>query len=247
MLLKDKNIIITGCFRGIGKKTLEMCASQGANVFAFSEQTSLEFEGFIQQLSEKYNVEITPLIVNFFEENEIKNAFKEIIKKKIPVHGLINIAGITQNSLLNMTTIQEMRKVFDINFFAQMLVIQYTVKLMTKYQIRGSIVNIASVSALDGNRGQVAYSASKAAMIGVTKTLAIELGENGIRVNAVAPGVIDTDMTASLNKEDYEMLVGKTNIGRAGTQEEVANTLVYLCSDLSSYVTGQIIRIDGGM
>lgn len=247
MLLKDKTIVLTGCYQGIGKSTLEAFAAHGANVWAFTEKVDENFEVFVEDLKAKYNIEIYITKVNLFEEQEIKLAFKQIIQSKKPIHGLVNIAGITHNALLTMTTLQDMKRIFDLNFFAQMLMIQFSTKIMQKYKVAGSIVNISSVSALDGNRGQVAYSASKAALIGVTKTLADELGENNIRVNAVAPGVIDSSMTATLNESDYSKLVSKTSMNRAGKTEEVANVLVYLLSDISSYVTGQIIRVDGGM
>lgn len=247
MLLKDKTIVLTGCYQGIGKATLEELASNGANVWAFTERVDADFEQFVEKLQAQYKVKIYILQVNLFEEHEIKVAFKQIIQSKTAIHGLVNIAGMTHNALLNMTTMQDMRRVFDLNFFAQMLMIQFSIKVMQKHKVSGSIINISSVSALDGNRGQVAYSSSKAALIGVTKTLADELGESGIRVNAVAPGIIDSSMTAALNQEDYAKLVNKTSMNRAGKTIEVAKVLVYLLSDNSSYVTGQVIRVDGGM
>lgn len=247
MLLKDKTIILTGCYQGIGKSTLSQVASQGANVWAFTEKVDDEFLTYVSNLTEMYSGEIHILKVNLFEESEIKEAFKQIIQTKAPIHGLVNVAGITQNALLGMTTMQDMKKLFDLNFFAQILMIQYTSKLMQKHSVDGSIINITSVSALDGNRGQVAYSASKAALIGATKTLADELGEYNIRVNAVAPGIIDSPMTAALEPADYMKLVKKTSMSRPGKTREVADMLVFLLSDLSSYITGQVIRVDGGM
>jgi len=247
MLLKDKRIIITGCYKGIGKTTLERVAEEGASVWAFTEKVDTEFEKFISELRTKYRVQIDILQVNLFEEQEIKDAYKHIIKSKHPIDGLVNIAGMTHNALLSMTSIKEMKKLFDLNYFAQILMTQYAVKIMSRYRTEGSIINVSSVSAIDGNRGQVAYSSSKAALIGATKTLADELGALGIRVNAIAPGVIDSSMTAELKEEDYLKLVNKTNFKRAGTTKEVADVLVYLLSDLSSYITGQIVRVDGGM
>ncbi|MFB2517411.1 SDR family NAD(P)-dependent oxidoreductase [Lysinibacillus sp. OTC-L20] len=247
MLLKEKKIIVTGCYKGIGKATLERLAEEGAFIWAFTENVDAEFEEFVSQLKCKYGVQIEILKVNLFEEQEIKLAYKKIINSKQPLDGLVNIAGITYNALLSMTSIKEMKKLFELNFFSQILMTQYAVKIMSKFNTKGSIVNISSVSAIDGNRGQVAYSSSKAALLGATMTLAEELGEHGIRVNAVAPGVIDSSMTSELKQEDYVKLVDKTQFKRAGSTKEVADVLVYLLSDLSSYVTGQIIRIDGGM
>jgi 3-oxoacyl-[acyl-carrier protein] reductase len=246
MLLKDKTAVITGCLKGIGRTTMRSFAKNGANIWAFSEKQTEEFEEDIAELSEKYNVLITPVYVDLFETEEIKKAIRTIHQSKRNVDILVNIAGITSNALLNMTTMENMKRVFELNFFSQIFVTQNISKIMMK-QKSGSIINISSVSAIDGNRGQVAYSASKAALIGATKTLSSELSEYGIRVNAIAPGVIETSMTAELDKDDFQILVNKTNLGRAGKPDEVANVLLFLASDLSSYITGQVIRVDGGM
>ena len=131
-------------------------------------------------------------------------------------------------------------------FFSQIMISQFIVKNMMK-QKKGSIINVASIAGIDGNFGQIAYSAAKAALIGATKTMALELGDMGIRVNAVAPGVIDTDMTRNLPDRIKDDLLSPAAIPRMGQKDEVANVLLYLSSDLSEYVTGQVIRIDGGI
>lgn len=164
----------------------------------------------------------------------------------MPVDGLVNIAGMVHNGLFHMTTIDAMKEVFEVNFFSQILITQYISKIMMKNK-SGSIVNISSIAGMDGNQGQIAYSSSKAALIGATKTLSIELGQYGIRVNSIAPGVIMTDMTKALPQEKFDALVQKAKIPRAGLPEEVANVLLYLISDASKYVTGQVLRVDGGI
>jgi 3-oxoacyl-[acyl-carrier protein] reductase len=144
-----------------------------------------------------------------------------------------------------MTSLNDMRSTFEVNFFGPMFFTQRLLKNMLR-QKRGSIVNMASVAAIDGEPAQFAYVSSKAAMVGATKKLSSELGNVGIRVNAVAPGMIDTDMGEQIeNEKKAEMLIG-TAIKRLGTTEEVADMVVYLLSDKASYVTGQVIRIDGG-
>ncbi len=145
-----------------------------------------------------------------------------------------------------MTTMASMRRVFEINFFSQMLVSQYVSKLMVR-QKSGTIINVSSITAIDGNVGQTSYSASKAALIGATKTLASELAEYNIRVNAIAPGIIQTDMTAAIPAQTFEKLCSRIPMGRAGLPSEVAGVMLFLASDLSSYVTGQVLRIDGGI
>tara|TARA_B100000686_G_C16642397_1_gene890873 strand:- start:328 stop:1080 length:753 start_codon:yes stop_codon:yes gene_type:complete len=246
LLLEGKNIVITGCLRGIGKSTLEIFSKNGANIYACAEEKNLEYEQHVELISNENNVEINPIYFDLSNEDEVKTSMRKIIAEKKPIHGLVNIAGMVFNGLFNMTSIQNMREVFMINFFSQMLITQYISKLMIR-QKYGSVVNVSSIAGLDGNPGQIAYSSSKAALIGATKTLAGELGEYGIRVNAVAPGVVSTNMTKSLPKDKFDALVSKSSIPRAGTPEEVANVLLYLVSDLSEYVTGQILRVDGGI
>jgi len=246
LLLEKQNFVITGCIRGIGKSTLETFAKNGANVYACAQEKNLEFEQFVELISHENSVDITPIYFDLSDEDEVKIGMRQIMADKKPIHGLVNIAGMVLNGLFNMTSIHSMKEVFMINFFSQMLITQYITKLMIRQKF-GSVVNVSSIAGLDGNPGQIAYSSSKAALIGATKTLAGELGGYGIRVNAVAPGVVSTDMTKTLPKDKFDALVSKSSIPRAGTPEEVANVLLYLVSDLSQYVTGQILRVDGGI
>ena len=246
MLLKGKTAVITGCLRGIGRTTMDLFAENGANIFACAQMEDEEFSKHILELSEKYNVSITPVYFDLMNEDSIKASMKQILATKQPIDILVNIAGMTYNALFQMTSMSKMKDLFEIDFFSQMLISQSIVRPMLK-QKSGSIINVASIAGIDGNAGQVAYSAAKAALIGATKTMALELGASGIRVNAVAPGVIDTDMTRPLSDEIKANLIAPAAIQRLGTKEEVANVLLYLGSDLSEYVTGQIIRIDGGM
>lgn len=246
MLLQGKTAVITGCLRGIGRTTMDLFAENGANIFACSQIEDAEFSKHIQDLSNKYGVMIIPVYFDLMDENSIKAGMKHILSTKQPIDILVNIAGMTHNALFQMTSIAKMRDVFEVDFFSQMLVSQSIVRVMLK-QKSGSIINIASIAGIDGNSGQIAYSAAKAALIGATKTMALELGTAGIRVNAVAPGVIDTDMTQKLSDEIKADLIAPAAIPRMGTKEEVAKVLLYLSSDLSKYVTGQVIRIDGGI
>jgi 3-oxoacyl-[acyl-carrier protein] reductase len=245
-ILLSKNVIITGCLKGIGKSTMEVFAQNGANIFACAQHEDSDFENSIQDLSEKNNIWIKPIYFDLSNTESIKEGMKQIMSAKVRIDGLINIAGMVYNGLFQMTPIDKMREVFEINFFSQMLITQYISKLMIKNN-SGSIVFISSITGIDGNSGQIAYSASKSALLGSTKTLSIELGQNGIRVNAVAPGVILTDMTKALPEDKFNNLLRNTKISRAGEPNEVANVLLYLISDMSQYVTGQIIRIDGGI
>jgi 3-oxoacyl-[acyl-carrier protein] reductase len=187
MLLAGKTAVITGCLQGIGQATLVAFARQGANLFACVQQEDEAFLAFIRDLSEEHGVSITPVSFDLLDDASIKNAAMTIQKAKQPIDILVNVAGITLDALFPMVTLAQMQKTFTINFFSQMVFTQYMTRLMLRNK-RGSIINIASISGLDGNVGQLSYSASKAAMVAATKTLSAELAPQGIRVNAVAPG-----------------------------------------------------------
>ncbi|QOV67167.1 SDR family NAD(P)-dependent oxidoreductase [Citrobacter sp. BDA59-3] len=246
MLLKAKTAVITGCLQGIGKATLETFAKAGANVFACCQAEDPEFTAFVGQLSAKYQVDIIPVYFDLTDSDAIKQAAMFIQKSKRPVDILVNIAGANFDANFQMVTLEQLQKTFTINFFSQIAFTQYIARLMLR-QKKGSIINISSISALDGNPGQLAYASAKAAWIAATKTMSAELGPQGVRVNAIAPGVISTAMTASLPEEVMTRQMLRCELKRPGQPEEVANALMWLASDASSYVTGQVIRIDGGM
>ena len=246
-MVSNKNIVITGCIRGIGKKTLEVFAENGANIFACSYQKTDEYEWFCQELASRNGVSIYPVYFDMMDNESIKSGVKEIQKTKLEIHGLVNIAGINRDAYFPMITYQDMFDTFQVNFFSQVILSQYIVKLMQKKNIHGSIVFTSSITAFDGNAGQLIYGASKAALIGAMKTMALELGKSGIRVNAIAPGVIKSPMTDSLGEDMIKSKVLKMDIPRLGEAEEVANLYMYLMSDLSSHISGQTIRVDGGI
>jgi len=246
MTLKGKNIVITGCLKGIGRATLETFAKNHANIWACCQKEDQEFLDSIQKLSEQYDVKIFPLYFDLNNYDQIKQAFKQITDSKQNIDGLVNIAGVTYNALFHMTSIEKTREIFELDFHSQLYLTQLISKLMMRKK-SGSVVFISSVTALDGNPGQIAYSSAKASFIGATKTLASELGNYNIRVNSIAPGVILTDMTKDLPKDKMDALLSKSKIKRLGTPEEVANVILFLISDLSAYISGQIIRVDGGI
>ena len=246
MLLKGKNAVITGCLKGIGRSTMDVFAQNGSNIWACCQMPTAEFESHVKELTEANGVSITPIYFDLSDYEQIKAGVRQIIAVKQPVDVLVNIAGITHNALFHMTTMEKMKEVFEIDFFSQIYITQLITRLMVRQKF-GSVINIASFVGLDGNRGQIAYSSAKAALIGATKTMAAEFGEYGIRINAVAPGVIQTDMTAALPKDKFDELLRGSKLPRAGMPVEVAQLLLFLASDLSSYITGQVIRIDGGI
>ncbi|MBE5923183.1 MAG: SDR family oxidoreductase [Lachnospiraceae bacterium] len=246
MLLKGKNAVITGCNRGIGKAILEKFANNGANVYAVIRTDSEELDNYIKELSEKNDVFIKKIIVDLSDEEQIKAGAKEIMSDKLPIDVLVCNAG-TSNPLssLAMTKLETIKNAFDINLFSQMLLTQLLARNMMRNK-NGSIVYISSSAAFDGG-ANIEYSSSKAAIIGEMRRLAVEYGPFNIRVNAVAPGLTATDMGNSMSKEDEEIALSMNIMHRKGKPEEIADAVVYLGSDMSSFVTGQVLRVDGGL
>lgn len=246
-MLSGKNIVITGCIQGIGRETLRVFSENGANIFACAYKQQDEFDLFCKDLAAKNNVQITPVYFDMMNNDEIKNSAKIIQQAKVEINGLVNIAGINRDAFFSMVTYQDLLDTFQVNFFSQIIFSQYIVKLMQRKKTQGSILFTSSISALDGNEGQTAYAASKGALIGAMKTMALELGKTGIRVNAIAPGVIKSPMTDKLCEKIIEQKIKTMDIPRLGEAEEVANLCMFLMSDLSSHISGQVIRVDGGI
>jgi 3-oxoacyl-[acyl-carrier protein] reductase len=247
MLLKGKNAIITGCNRGIGKAILELFAKNGADIWACVRRQTDEFDTFISELMETYQIQITPIYFDLSDYDQIKAGAKTIVSQKKNVDILVNNAGITYNALFQMTTLEKLEDVFKVNYFSQVLFTQYIAKMMVR-QKSGSIVNISSSAAIDANSGRSAYGASKAAVICTSKAMAAELGDKGIRVNVVAPGITSTDMVSeSMSQDIIDETVNQTNLKRMGLPNDIAEAVLFLASDLSAYMTGQVLRVDGGM
>lgn len=246
MLLEKKTAIITGCNRGIGKSILERFAQNGADVFAIVRKEREEFITYCKELEAKCGVEIIPVYADFTNEEEIKSAAKTILKYKKPIDILVNNVGASLPlNQLAMTKMDTIRDIFQINLFAGLQLTQLISKNMMRNK-RGSIVFISSSAAFDGG-ANIEYSASKAAVIGAIKRLAVELGNYNIRVNAIAPGLTATDMGNSMSLEDEEIALSMNIMKRKGRPEEIADATVFLGSDMSSFITAQTLRVDGGL
>lgn len=245
-LLEGKNAIVTGCARGIGKTIVEVLAKNGANIWACARKESAEFEASLKLLENENNVVIKPVYFDMADKEQMKAAVKAIMSEKRSIDILVNNAGITYNALFQMSTSAMIQEVMDINFISPFLFTQYIVKLMLKNR-SGSIINISSTAAIDANSGRSVYGASKAALLCATKALAAELGDQGIRANVVCPGITQTDMISSMSDEVIQETVMNTDMQRIGDTLDIANAVLFLASDLSSYMTGQVLRVDGGM
>ena len=247
LLLKNKNAVVTGCNRGIGKEIVRVFAENGANIWACVRSESEAFSKFISNLEQKHPVSINPVYFDLSDEEQIKTGVKTIRETKEPIDVLVNNAGTIFTALFQMTSMEKLKEMFEINYFSQMLLTQYISRIMMR-QKSGSIINISSSAAIEGNEGRTGYASAKAAMITSTKVLAKELAPYNIRVNAVAPGLTQTEMMESSTTEDaLRETLTRICMKRVGQPEEIANTVLFLASDLSSYITSQTLRVDGGM
>ena len=247
MLLKNKTAVVTGCNRGIGKKILEVFSANGATVFACVRNISEEFKSNIKEIEKNTKNKIIPIQFDLSNENQIKEAANSILSSNKSIDILINNAAMIHTAIFQMTSIKKLKEVFEIDFFSQTNFTQYILKSMVKNK-KGSILYISSSSALDGNEGRSAYSSAKSALITQSKVLSRELGVHNIRVNTIAPGLTDTDMMKeNTTQETIKDVLSRVSLRRIASTEEIANTALFLSSDLSSYITGQVIRVDGGM
>ena len=247
MKLNNKTAIITGSNSGIGLACIELFAENGCNIIACCRSEKKEFSEHISKLSKEYNIKILPLYFNLENPDEIKRNLKIIFDYKINIDILVNNAGYIYSGLAGMTSEEELKKLFQINFYAAENLIRVISKKMIKNK-RGSIINISSTAALDGNIGRSGYASSKSALIALTKTLAHELGPRNIRVNCIAPGLTDTKMMRnSTNKNILPNIIDQTALKRIANPIEIANVILFLASDMSSFITAQTIRVDGGM
>ena len=247
MLLQNKTAVVTGCNRGIGSKILEVFSANGATIFACVRNNDEEFKTYLNEIKKKFNNQIIPIQFDLNDENQIKEAANNILSSNSSIDILVNNAATIHTALFQMTSLKKLKEVFETNFFSQTIFTQYILKSMIKKKT-GSILYISSSSALDGNEGRSAYSSAKAAMITQAKVLSREVGMYNIRVNAIAPGLTNTDMMKKNTPEEIlSELKSRISLKRIADPEEIANVALLLSSELSSYITGQVIRVDGGM
>jgi len=244
-LLEGKTAIITGGSRGIGKGIAQIFAQQGANI-AFTFSSSVEAAKNLEKELSDYGIKAKGYQSNAANFEESQELAKEIHKEFGSIDVLINNAGITKDNLLMRISEEDFDKVIEVNLKSVFNMTKAVQRIMLK-QRQGSIINMSSVVGVKGNAGQANYAASKAGMIGFTKSIAAELGSRNIRCNAIAPGFIETEMTDKLDEKVVQEWRNAIPLKRGGTTEDIANACLYLASDLSSYVTGEVLNVNGGM
>ena len=245
-LLSQKVCIITGAAQGIGKAIAETFASDGAIVYACDRSIGA-MDDWAKDCAEKYGTKVVPLYFDVTDSAAVKSAFMAIFKEEKRIDTLVNNAGVVFNKKIGMIVRDETELMFRVNVIAVIEMVQLVSRLMARNH-GGSIVNIASVTAVLGSPGQSAYSATKGAIISFTKSAAKELASSGIRVNAVAPGIVKTERFAELyeaSEEKIDARIQRIALGRLGTPDDVANACAFLASDRASYISGQILGVDG--
>lgn len=240
-----KIVLITGGSRGIGKETAKVYAENGYDVAINYVSEKTDVEGIKKEFQDM-GVKCLMIKADVSNEEDVNNMVEKVISEFGKIDVLVNNAGITKDTLLMRMSKEDFDKVIDINLKGTFLVTKAVSKYMMKKRC-GSIINLSSVVGVAGNSGQSNYSASKAGIIGFTKSIAKELASRNIRANAVAPGFIETDMTNVLKDEVKESIGNQIPLKRMGTAREVAEVIYFLGTEKSSYITGQVINIDGGM
>lgn len=243
--LEGKNVIITGATRGIGRGIAIKFAKEGANV-AFTYSSSKEAAISLEDELRNFGVKVKSYQSNAADFQAAQDLVVDVIKELGGVDVLINNAGITKDGLLMRMSEQDYDQVMEVNMKSVFNMTKAVIKTMMSAR-NGSIINMSSVVGVKGNAGQANYAASKAGIIGFTKSVALELGSRNIRCNAIAPGFIETEMTAVLDENTVNEWRKAIPLKRGGTPEDVANACVFLASDMSAYITGQTLNVDGGM
>ncbi|MEK9618758.1 MAG: 3-oxoacyl-[acyl-carrier-protein] reductase [Flavobacteriales bacterium] len=244
-LLEGKTAIITGGSRGIGKGIALVFAQHGANV-AFTYSSSVESANSLEKELSNYEVKVKSYQSNAADHKESQDLVENVLEDFGSIDVLVNNAGITKDNLLMRMGEEDFDKVIEVNLKSVFNMTKAVQRTMLK-QRKGSIINMSSVVGVKGNAGQSNYAASKAGIIGFSKSIALELGSRNIRSNVIAPGFIETEMTAKLDEKTVDVWRNAIPLKRGGAPEDIANACVFLASDLSAYITGQTLNVDGGM
>ncbi len=245
-MLKGKVVFITGSTRGIGLAAAELCAQHGATILLNGCSNADRLRAKAEEISREFDVRAEGFVCDVADPEAVQNVYRQIFKNYKQLDVLVNNAGILQDGFVGMIPHDDIERTLAVNLAGALYNLQAATRLMSRKKA-GSIINMTSIIGVNGNVGQALYGSSKAGLIGLTRSAAKELAPKGIRVNAIAPGFIDTDMARSIPPETFEERVASIGMNRIGTPREVANVVLFLASDLSAYVTGQVIGVDGGM
>ncbi|MFP4363564.1 MAG: 3-oxoacyl-[acyl-carrier-protein] reductase [Spirochaetia bacterium] len=245
MLLKDKKAIVTGGSKGIGKHIVKSFLENGCSVWYLSRSEGDTLKEY-SSLAEEKGVSLHFVKADVGTEAEVTETVKSILAESGGIDILVNNAGITKDGLLFRMSLDDWDTVLKVNLTSAFLVSKLVARQMAK-QRSGSIINMSSIVGVNGNGGQCNYAASKAGLIGFSKSMAKEIASRGVRVNVIAPGFIQTEMTEKLTDEVKQELQTRIPLSRLGSGEDIANTAVFLGSDMASYITGQVLLVDGGM
>ena len=243
---EKKVVMITGADGGIGREITKRFATEGATLILTSIAESQAYSDFVTELERDYKVEVHPFFFDLSDEDAIKEGLKAIKALKLKINVLINNAGMPHLAIVPFTKMADLKKVFQVNYFAQFQITQGLLGSMVK-DGSGVILNAASIAGIDGDPGNAVYGATKASMIMFTKVLSKELAPQGIRVNAVAPGLTSTPFADAMGDKAKASMEQISSMGRLASPKEIANTYYFLASEEASFINGQIIRVDGGV
>lgn len=244
-LLENKICIVTGAGKGIGKSIAEEFAKQGAIVYVNSRAINTQLENWCNQIAESNNTRVIPIYFDVTDYQSVKNEIMSIYSAEKRIDVLVNNAGSVSYEMIPMVEMNSFRNMLETNVLGTFYLLQLVSRFMTR-QKAGSIINIASIVGDKGAKGQVSYAASKGAVIAMTKASSKELASFQIRVNAITPGMVATERFLSVLNEKFPQKTENIGMGRLAEPKEIAESCVYLASDLSTYVTGQVLGVDGG-
>lgn len=245
-MLSNKTAFITGCNRGIGKSILDKFIENDVNIICAVRNIDKNFQKYIDRQKKELGAKIRVVEIDLYNIENIKDSIKFLYDSKEKIDILVNNAGIADGSIFEMSSIEKIKEVFEVNFFAQIKLTQLLIRFLKKSS-GASVINLGSISGILPERGTLGYGSSKAALMFATKVMANELSGYNIRVNAIAPNIIETEMLDEMDSNAKEVFINQSFQKRAGNVEDVSNLTVFLASDKSKYINGQIIRLDGGM